>query len=152
MDTKILGPVQTKILSRAAVIALGFMFCVFWCAAMTLFIKNNFTTQVGILPPLVSTFLYSCVAAPLWEELAFRHGPLLFARTIAEKAVLPMVLITSAWFGIMHNNGTNSILLQGVVGATFALVYLKNGFNYWSAVILHFIWNFFLIFILPIYK
>ena len=141
---------------RARSIGIGFGIVVFWTALMAILIKSR-QPQIpffpgGYLPARVEGFIFSCLIAPLWEELAFRHGPLNFAKAIGKQAVMPMVLITSVWFGWMHNNGNESIILQGVMGFVTAMVYIKNGFSYWSAVILHFLWNVFIMFVLPIYR
>lgn len=146
---KLLGEPTTLPLGRAKNVALGFMVCLLWVSLVVTFLRQmprQFSiSQAGF------TFFFTCLLAPLWEELAFRHGPLQIAKKAGEEYVLPLVVISSAWFGWMHGNGSVSILIQGVTGFIIAMVYIKNGFHYWSGVFLHFLWNFFLAFIVPVY-
>jgi len=101
-------------------------------------------------------FFLACIMAPLWEEIVFRYFPLRLAQAI-EKAVapeqpkinlvLPAVMFTSVIFGLVHGSVFN-ILFQGVSGILLAWVFLKNN-SYWSAVILHSLWNTMLLFGFP---
>lgn len=146
---ELLGPPELSLVGRAKNVALGFLFSLLWVSLMIVFIT---TFHESSITPAVSVFLYSCVLAPLWEEIAFRHGPLQLAKAAGDHFVLPVAFISSAWFGWMHGAGVYSIMLQGVMGFVMAMVYIKNGFNYWSSVSLHFLWNFFLVVLLPIYR
>lgn len=84
--------------------------------------------------------LLSCVVAPLWEEVAFRVIPLkLIAKS--QDAIVPVMVASSMIFGYLHGGPIN-ILFQGVMGFVMACVYVKNGYSYWSSVLLHAIWNF----------
>lgn len=80
----------------------------------------------------------SLVQAPLIEELIFRYAPLQFVKGTPH--VLPMMIISSAIFGWLHGGFIN-VMMQGVTGFCFAVVYVKNGYHYWSAVLLHAAWN-----------
>lgn len=100
--------------------------------------------------PNISLYLFSsCILAPVLEELTFRAIPFQAMR-LAEgkmteanylKLTWIVVAFTSIVFGLAHGNGFYSVLVQGVVGAGFAYVYLKNGYSYISAVITHALWN-----------
>lgn len=89
-------------------------------------------------PSKLYTFIAVCIAAPLWEELAFRHAPLQMVKNTGN--VLWVIIITSAIFGYIHP-GSNSVLFQGVYGLIFAWVYIRNNYCYWSSTFLHFLWN-----------
>jgi len=89
--------------------------------------------------------LFVCVIAPLWEELVFRHVPIRIAKSVPGgygNLLLPIVLGSSVIFGLVHG-GPPNILFQGVGGFLMAIVYIRNGYDYWSAVILHSTWNLF---------
>lgn len=86
-------------------------------------------------------FTYSCIIAPLWESLVFIWAPLALVKD-KKHLWLPVVIISSFIFGMGHKFSPNPILIQGVFGVIFSMVYIKNGFSYWSAVILHGLWNF----------
>ena len=105
-------------------------------------------------------FFLSCVLAPLWEEAAFRYGPLGVARALEAAAtqktsgylpkticLLPMIILSSVVFGLVHGTVIN-IMFQGVGGLLMAWVMIKSG--YWSAVITHSLWNFMVMFGIPV--
>lgn len=91
-------------------------------------------------------FFTACIIAPLAEEILFRHFPLQLIKRIKgyKEWLFPAMLFTSAIFGYLHQ-GAVSIPIQGFMGFVMCIVYIKNGFNYWSSVSLHFAWNFALI-------
>jgi len=87
-----------------------------------------------------------CVFAPLWEELAFRHAPILIAKEFGiRRFLLPVLIISSILFGYLHG-GPENVLIQGIYGFIFACVYVKNDFSYRSSVIIHSMWNIFVTF------
>lgn len=98
-------------------------------------------------PPIAYLFFMTVIVAPLWEELAFRHGPGLIVKALGPDVMLPVMLISSAIFGWGHGQGAESILRQGVMGFIFFSVYIKNGYSYWSSVLLHASWNAFVFFL-----
>jgi len=96
------------------------------------------------IPPfiyLLNKFFFGVIWAPLWEELSFRHAPALIAKGLGEKFLIPIMIISSVLFGWGHGNGSESLLLQGVMGFVFFIVYVKNNYSYWSSVTLHAMWN-----------
>lgn len=87
-------------------------------------------------------FFLACVIAPLAEEIMFRHIPLQIMKRMKDKSiVINVMLFISVIFAYCHNMGL-SVPIQGVMGFVMCVVYIKNGFNYWSSVTLHFMWNF----------
>lgn len=91
----------------------------------------------------ISTVIF----APFFEEILFRHLPLqIIKKTNREDLLLPTMLFTSVVFGLLHDSGVWSVPIQGVFGFIISCVYVKNGYSYWSAVLLHMIWNAGLIF------
>jgi membrane protease YdiL (CAAX protease family) len=144
---------------RAKVVGLGFSACLLWITFIR-FILFHVSPLDGYMEAEVETplhiFFFSVIVAPLWEELAFRVGPLTFARGLQsntnDKSVLiGVTIMASAIFGWGHGFGPISILIQGVMGFIFACVYIKNGYHYWSSVILHATWNFMVCFGLPFF-
>jgi len=92
-------------------------------------------------------FVMSCVVAPLWEEAAYRHGPLKLAKQLKLNPYL-VLMLSCFLFGWGHGNGSVSILIQGVGGFIIGLVYLENKYSYLSAITLHFLWNLTVIFLI----
>lgn len=97
---------------------------------------------------VIPYIFYSCICAPLFEELVFRHIPLQTAKLIYDpnsakglKLTMLTVLMSSFIFGWGHGRGWDSVILQGMLGLGFCYVYLKNGYSYWSAVLLHALYN-----------
>lgn len=89
----------------------------------------------------LSFLFFACILAPITEEMVFRVLPLTLARKLDDKVIVATVLASSIIFGWAHRNGAYSIMFQGVMGFVFACVYIKNGYNYWSSVALHALWN-----------
>jgi hypothetical protein len=161
MLTKFISTPETTFLGKLRNIGLAFTICLFWVAFIEWFITTIYhigspygSQLVPFEPPSkLHEFFFACIVAPLWEELAFRHAPLQIGKrlstTFGTEVVIPMVYISSAIFGWAHGQGAVSILIQGVMGFIFALVYLKNGYSYKSSVLLHAMWNFMVMFGLP---
>lgn len=109
----------------------------------TIFITNFYTaihvSQFYRPVDNVYMFFTSCVIAPIWEEAAFRFGPLEVIRG-NDKFLLPVVVMSSVLFGWLHG-GPSHIMIQGVFGVIFCWLYIKNGYSYVSSVILHSLWN-----------
>lgn len=116
----------------------AFAICVLWVFSIVGFL--NLISDF----PVIATFFFACIFAPLWEELAFRVAPIWIARLFGEKFIIPVVIISSLLFGWGHGNGPVSLLIQGAMGFVFSALYLKT--NYWYAVALHSAWNTFVIF------
>jgi membrane protease YdiL (CAAX protease family) len=99
---------------------------------------SPFQHPIGIL------FLQMCIFAPICEELVFRHFPIQLMKSLGKKELmLPTILFTSVIFGWCHLKLTPiAPALQGVMGLILSVLYIKNNYSYWSAVTLHFMWNF----------
>lgn len=97
---------------------------------------------------LLGSLFYSCLCAPLFEELIFRHIPFQTLNLIPFKSeadqtkmIMLVTMMSSFIFGWLHGNGWNSVLIQGFLGLGFCYIYLKNGYSYWSSVLAHLLWN-----------
>lgn len=121
-----------------------------WCFLVSKFLiylnpPNPFEAPIpeGLYfgPPLKYIFFMSCIFAPLWEELVFRYAPAMIAKNSQPSFLIPIMIISSAWFGWLHGNGAESIMIQGIIGFIFFWLFLKNGYSYWSSVLLHAMWN-----------
>lgn len=136
---------KPTLLSRATTILIGFVAYLIY----VLFAIQFYSWVTGIPNILQTTpneerlqfFVFSCIIAPLTEEVLYRHAPLQIAKLLGEKAIMPTVLATSVMFGAAHGHGYYSLIFQGVMGLVFSWVYIKNGFHYWSSVTIHFLWN-----------
>jgi len=82
---------------------------------------------------------YSIVFAPLWEELAYRYGPIEIAKKLGKETLLPIMVMSSCIFGWGHYNNPESVLLQGSIGFILSVVYVRNGLL-WSMA-LHSLYN-----------
>lgn len=91
-------------------------------------------------PELVD-FFYYCLAAPLFEEIVFRKFPLdVIKSTKKDDLIIPTILFTSVIFGLVHGD-SDRVLVQGVGGFILSILYIKNGYSYWSVICLHALWN-----------
>jgi hypothetical protein len=132
---------STKIEDKVKNVAAGFLIHLVWVFIIItpffgwLFSVGQFET------PLKAIFFFSCILAPLWEELAFRVIPITIAKEYGKQYILPVVILSSLIFGWGHGMGPISLLIQGVMGFVMAIVYIKNNYSYWSSVALHSMWN-----------
>lgn len=157
----------------------AFVLTLIWTILMTLFLRAGLgigmseirvmiLAQMDIyakIPASISSnplamFFFACVLAPLWEEAAFRYAPLkianswesvsscqLFGSLQRTSCLFPMMVLSSIVFGLAHG-GVINIMFQGVTGVLLAWVMVKSGYPY--AVIAHALWNFMLMFGMPV--
>lgn len=131
---------------------LRFFISYFACILVLFFYTNiveilgyPYEIEINELETRKHYLFYSLIFAPLWEELAFRYAPIELAKSISKKAVFPTITISSIFFGWMHHNNPESVMLQGSLGFILSWLYLKNGLP-WS-IFLHFLYNFTVIFL-----
>ena len=108
--------------------------------------KNLFPYEVDIIQfakTLTWEFLMSCIFAPLFEEMLFRVVPITIAKNLGRHYIFPVILGSSILFGYAHGINSISLMFQGVGGFILSILYIKNGFCYFSVVLLHFMWNFY---------
>lgn len=85
-------------------------------------------------------FFLACVFAPVWEEIAFRYVPLTIASRYFKKSFMQIAIGSAIFFGYIHGSPIN-IMIQGVFGLLFTIVYIRNGLSY--AIASHALWNFY---------
>lgn len=131
-----------KIVEKVQPIATVLFLSALWVLGMSTLLEHIRQSRV------ISFLFFSCILAPLVEEFMFRHFPLQTLKLIPfpnessrTKAIMLVVLMSSLIFGLMHGNGWDSVLIQGVTGLGFSYVYLKNNYSYWSSVITHSLYN-----------
>ncbi len=161
----------TSVGERIKNIAMVFVLNVLWVILLTYFLKwlhsggeiifvpaeqiaEGFRLVPIYVPPVKWEIFFACILAPLWEELAFRYAPYKIAQNLDlrlgntnSEILLPVIAISTIMFGWGHGEGPISILVQGVAGIGLTYTYIKNGFNYWSSVGLHCMWNSMCVFI-----
>jgi len=128
------------------------------CSIFTLIMRKlgiayfwMFTKDVGN----TKTLLYTCVFAPICEEMIFRWPWLAMVTTaIKDKKVYHklywyIAALLSIVFGAAHY-GYFSIFIQGILGMGLCYLYYKNRFGYISAVVCHALWNLSLGYVLPL--
>lgn len=141
---------ETTFVGKFKNILLGMFLCIAWIA-LVISVQTFFDpvpkAQYELTLPIILQYIFwSCMMAPLTEELIFRHAPLKIASLVSKEAVLPVILASSVIFGICHHHGYLSVIKQGVLGFVFACVYIKNGYSYWSSITLHSMWNLYCLF------
>lgn len=138
---------ETDFYGRIKNIALGFIVMVIWLHIIIPFF--NFVEPPEPPDPFfivpketfIHILVFGVISAALWEEVVFRWFPLYLTKKLSNDYKIPVILATSAIFGYIHG-GPWHVWVQGVSGLVLACVYIKNGYHYWSAVILHGIWNY----------
>ena len=145
---KFLGEVSEGLFDKLKNVIFAFLIFTVWIYAITSFLNYLVDGQYGP-PPMKYRFFMSVIWAAVWEEAVFRVAPITIANKIDPKLIFPVVIISSALFGWGHGAGPISLLIQGVMGFVLSCLYIKNGFSYWSVVLLHSSWNAACLFILP---
>jgi len=148
--------------SRIAVVCAGFALMLLGVNTSVWFLNwlagaqmnmSDMLLQFWYVPTFREVFFFSVIAAPLWEELAFRVIPIKLGykidRLVGGGALWLIVALTTLIFGWGHGQGTVSLMLQGYMGLIMALVYMKTGDHYWSSVSVHALWN---LFVLTVYS
>lgn len=131
--------------NKALNIATAFGCLVVYTMLLNSFMGFLYNAQFFSPPGKYFVYFMSLVWAPLVEEAIFRWAPLTLQKSY-NIPLWPVIVLSSSLFGWLHG-GPHNLLIQGVYGVVFALVYVKNGHCYWSSVSLHFLWNFHLIFV-----
>lgn len=146
----------SKSLSKKLItIGAAFTFMFLWVFLIKSGLKYTriFNPFVGFVYTPLGIFFFSCIIAPLWEELVFRHAPLQITKKLNQVLNVdftwPVIFISSAIFGWGHGQQAVSILIQGVMGVVFSIVYIRNNYSYWSSTVLHFLWNSSVYYIFP---
>lgn len=147
---------MSKIFKKLIVIGAAFAFITLWLAFIKWLLPYLLeTSYFGIRETTLGIFFFSCILAPLWEEAAFRHAPLQLGKAFKEKLgvdlIIPIVIISSAIFGWGHGSGPISIMIQGVGGVVLSFVYVRNNYSYLSSTFVHFLWNFSLLYVFPMF-
>lgn len=143
----------------------AYSFNLIWCIFIIAFLRIILNMTLVEIRGLMSmqilaqgigqAFFRAVVLAPIWEE-AFYRIPLRAAVALEGKdsgniletsIVLPAILFSAISFGLAHGSVLN-ILIQGVSGLALSWVYLKSGYKW--AVLTHAMWNFMLMFGLPV--
>lgn len=143
----IIDKVDTSIEKKSLNVILTGIFICIWMLFITSIITNysifDFKRPSYERVDLLGKFFKICILAPLIEELVFRYAPLTIAKNAGRKYILPTMIISSFIFGVLHPNSPSPLLMQGVAGFILSCIYLKNNNSYCSAVMVHFMWNFF---------
>lgn len=141
-----------KVFERMKLIALLLVANVIWAILVTKFLgflwPEVFGKESGAMnwvyqffftpaPPYRWQFFMSVIAAPLWEELAFRVAPYKIAKNLGAQYFVPVMILSTILFGWGHGAGTISLLFQGFGGLFLTYAYVKTGYSYWSSVTLH---------------
>lgn len=120
------------------IIALAILFLVYavqhvWVNMFILFreFMNGYSIHI-------SNLFFMAIVAPIWEETLFRHIPITIGKKYFPKVLVEIIIGSSIIFGWIHGDVTN-IVVQGFLGLTMCVVYLRLGLRY--AMLSHAIWN-----------
>lgn len=135
----------TTVSQKAKNIGIGFIVLLAWSFIVTYLF--GFMGSFGDIfkKQNIPTFFFACIVAPLWEELYYRYVPIQISKAFGHKFLMPILIFSAVNFGFGHGNELFHLFMQGVMGMIFSWVYLKNKYSYWSSVILHCLWNTFVL-------
>lgn len=129
-------------------VLLAFMFILAWSYTVDGVIEKVTGEVVGNgARPTPYYLLFVCLLGPLVEEATYRYAPIEIAKERGIKKLLPIIVLSSIVFGLAHGYGMISILMQGVMGFVFSIVYIRNGDSFLSSFATHSLWNFSLLFL-----
>jgi membrane protease YdiL (CAAX protease family) len=122
----------------APIVSLIYVFCVTVVYALTGQLESMESTTGYDSEIFTWTFPLLVVGGVILEEIIFRFPLSLFAtRWGATRNILGLALLLSLVFGWVHGSW-HHVLLQGVVGFWWCLIYLKSGGlhdRYWKALL-----------------
>lgn len=113
---------------RAIILAIGACIAVAYLVEWLYVAVNMENALLGII-------ISDCLISPVWEEAAYRYGPIRAAGAINKDSVWPVVVSASLFFGWWHGDGIASVMLQGSIGMILSWVFIKEG--YLAAVLTH---------------
>ena len=132
------------------VIIISFILCLAWLLASSYILTFLNDISYGFPDvdeePYWYSFFFTCIWAPLWEEMMYRWAPIKFAKQLSIEIVWPVIIIASATFGWGHGDCPEGVFLQGVLGIIFSGVYLYTG-KIWTSMLVHSMYNCFLFFL-----
>lgn len=114
----------------------------------TLFIQSSeipeHTQSVLERNSFLMTFFFPVIVAPIAEELAFRAG---LKYVLVDKACWKpwtYIILSSVVFGLLHWSpgimGLSHVLLTGLMGVTYSIVYFKTD-NIYTPIVSHMLYN-----------
>lgn len=147
-------------------VSAAYAICLLWTILIISFLRIVLSMTIDEIKGLLSTQILntgvgamtfrSIVLAPIWEEACFRGTILKMSIGLEQRDsgslldtnfVLPAMILSSIVFGLAHG-GVLNILTQGVTGFVLSWVMMKSGYKW--AVLTHAMWNFMLMFGLPV--
>ncbi len=102
---------------------------------------SHFAILQNNLPLLISTILLIWIFSAFLQEIIFRAFLINSLDVLLgnnSRSIWSALIISSVVFGFMHAwQGISGILLTGVVGFVFGLVYVFNGRRLWPVILTH---------------
>lgn len=126
---------RDKVINMAILFAFKFV----WVTFIVAFLKGVIFIDAISRPDL----FFIVLIGPMVEELQYRWAPITFAKYLGKEYILPIIVLSSIIFGYDHGNGLVSLLIQGVGGFAYCILYIRNNYSYWSCVAVHSTWNLF---------
>jgi membrane protease YdiL (CAAX protease family) len=102
---------------------------------------SRFNPLEGNLPLLITSVVLAWTAVAFGEEMMYRAFLINQLGILFQSKKLRWTLslvISSIFFGLVHfYEGPLGILLTGLTGLLFGLIYMRSGRNLWVAIIAH---------------
>lgn len=148
---------KDKVIHQANIILGATFIILLWVAFITKILPSlAILTPFGNAYTPLGAFLFTCILGPIWEELVFRVAPLeishKLSNALSEDFTIPTIILSSFAFGWMHDLGTISLLLQGMGGVLLSYVYIQSNRNPFCPILVHILWNFTLLYAVPLLK
>lgn len=141
---------KNVVLNKTVLILAGLGFMVLWLGIMELILPHIVYTGFRFYadsPTNLQIFFMACVVAPLWETVVYQAGPIKLIKKLAPEYLTLLVVAASCIFAWQHGYGQWGLFIQGIFGLIISIVYIKNNDCFLSAVILHSLYNIYVIYI-----
>lgn len=137
---------------KSLIVMFGLIAMLMWAFISTFILSKLGYNDILRVPrysdiyPFWYAAFFTCIWAPLWEEAAYRYGPLQIAKRTDPKYIIPTAVMVSCFFGWAHGDCPEGVFIQGVLGLILSFVYIYTKFNYWCSALTHCLYNTALVF------
>ena len=134
----LLEPQAFTLKAKIINIAIFWVIKFIWYTFIAIFLKQYIFDSINKVD-----FFFIVLLGPLVEEVIYRWFPITVATKLGKEYVLPAIVLSSIIFGLRHEFGLLSVLIQGVGGFMYSILFIRNNYCLTSTFVGHSSWNLF---------
>lgn len=145
-DKLLFKKINISLLLSYVLITMGSTFLIFQTFEfISKFININFTsvTEPTNIAMIVTSFITTCIFAPITEEIIFRFGLLEYLKNKSNKIF--SIILSSIIFSLLHLYNIDGLILTLLVGIMCGISYVKTD-NLLFPIIIHLVYNLYALF------